>query len=61
MFSQSHNQVLNSVNTGIIYAYIYFIFLGQVFAYGEYNVNYVAFDAENNTASCTFKIFVLRK
>ncbi|KAJ8319256.1 hypothetical protein KUTeg_004347 [Tegillarca granosa] len=32
---------------------------GQVFAYGEYNVNYVAFDAENNTASCTFKIFVL--
>ncbi|XP_061181064.1 uncharacterized protein LOC133189681 [Saccostrea echinata] len=31
---------------------------GEVLAYGEYVVMYVAFDAANNTANCTFRVAV---
>ncbi|XP_048248139.1 uncharacterized protein LOC124151774 isoform X1 [Haliotis rufescens] len=31
---------------------------GQTFAYGEYIVSYVAYDAENNSAECEFDIIV---
>ncbi|KAL5018925.1 hypothetical protein ScPMuIL_004647 [Solemya velum] len=32
---------------------------GQAFAYGEYFISYTAYDAENNSASCVFQLFVL--
>jgi hypothetical protein len=34
---------------------------GEVLAYGEYVVMYVAFDAANNTGNCTFHVAVTRK
>ena len=34
---------------------------GQVFSYGEHFVTYIATDAAGNSASCSFKLFVLRK
>ncbi|XP_052771311.1 serine-rich adhesin for platelets-like isoform X2 [Mya arenaria] len=32
---------------------------GQVFTFGEYFITYTAFDRSNNSASCTFRLFVL--
>ncbi|XP_071132432.1 uncharacterized protein [Mytilus edulis] len=32
---------------------------GQVFAYGEYDVMYIAYDTENNTAICSFTVYVI--
>lgn len=34
---------------------------GQVFAYGEYDVMYIAYDRENNTTVCSFTVYVIRK
>jgi hypothetical protein len=34
---------------------------GQVFAYGEYDVMYISYDRENNTAVCSFTVYVIRK
>ena len=34
---------------------------GQVFAYGEYWIEYVAYDAEGNSATCEFTLFVIRE
>ncbi|XP_014679529.1 PREDICTED: uncharacterized protein LOC106819402 [Priapulus caudatus] len=33
---------------------------GDLFSYGETTVTYVAYDAANNTAICTFTVYVLR-
>lgn len=35
--------------------------LGEVLAYGEYVITYVAFDAANNTANCSFYVAITRK
>lgn len=35
--------------------------IGEVFAYGEYDVMYIAYDSENNTAVCSFTVYVIRK
>ncbi|XP_052070616.1 uncharacterized protein LOC127709241 isoform X4 [Mytilus californianus] len=32
---------------------------GQVFAYGEYDIMYIAYDTENNTAICSFTVYVI--
>ena len=34
---------------------------GQAFRQGEYVVTYVAYDAENNSAECSFEIIIRRK
>ena len=38
-----------------------FLVTGQTFAYGEYIVSYVAYDAENNSAECSFGIIIKRE
>lgn len=35
--------------------------LGEVLTYGEYAIQYWAFDAANNTAHCSFRVAVTRK
>ena len=33
----------------------------QIFAWGDYIINYLAKDAFGNAAKCTFELFVMRK
>lgn len=44
----------------LLHLHISFV-LGEVLAYGEYAITYVAFDAANNTANCSFHVAVTRK
>jgi hypothetical protein len=41
--------------------YISVSITGLPFAYGEYRISYVAYDAENNSVTCDFAIVVVRK
>ncbi len=43
------------------YIMLLIFLIGQVLAYGQYYVTYVASDAAGNSAICSFKLFVLRK